>query len=244
MIKTKSWLPIFSGFYNTIWDNSENNSEWEYLSEQGLTKDELDELYMLKCYSEGVREYEKQVCQAITSEVCSDLIKLGILKSYEFEKMVSPQYYNYSNDSINITYKLTKKNVKAIKDYINNHAEAWAKFLKDNYTSYSGFISHYDNFPDSEEWSIDSIINGEHQLGKVYEFILETENGDDLEWSYFDHIQGNVYESYGTVEDIRKELTERGFYEDKPEILSEIQKQKELQELRENNLQFQFKAVQ
>lgn len=213
-IKVKSWLPIFSGFYNSIWENeSLEITEYDYLAEQGLTNDELNEVSSLNCYSTGWAQYRKEIIQSISNEVCSDLIKLNVLKSYTIENLVSPKYYNYSNDSINITYNLTKDNINNIQNYLINNSEAWSKFLKDNYTSRSGFISSYDNFKESKDWTIDSIINSSHQLGKVYEFILTNDNQKDeteLENEYYYFIAGDIYLSIGDIETIRKELKANG----------------------------------
>lgn len=223
MLNIKSWLPIFSGFYGTIWDNSENNSELEYLREQGLTDEELEELSSLKCYDEGIRDYQDGITRELTNFIGQDLIKLGMLKSIKYERIVSPKYY--SNDSVNVTDTLTKKNQKAIKDYLANHFDAWRKYLQEYYTSCSGFISHYDNDPLLDDWRDDAIF-AEHQLGQVYNFILNNEyTGDDIEYYYYDFVAGNVYESYGTVDDIREELKERSFYDDKPELVLKLIKQ-------------------
>jgi hypothetical protein len=246
MEKVKSWLPIFSGFYNSIWDNESLDAmEYDYLAEQGLTNDELNEVSCLKCYSMGWAQYKKEVIQHISDYVCSDLIKLNVLKSYTIEKLVSPKYYNYSNDSINITYNLTKDNIKNIQKYLTEHKDNWSKFLIDNFTSRSGFISGYDNNADSDDWSIDSIINNTHQLGKVYEFILTNDNQKDeidLEYEYYDFISDNIYLSIGDVETIRKELKQKGFYKDKPELVKQLKQKEFYNMLDKTNLKFDFKA--
>jgi len=225
-VEVKSWLPIFSGFYNSVWDN-ESTTEYEgdYLLENGLTKSELEELSYLNCYSDGIREYHKSIVKNISDYVCDDLIKLNVLSAYEVEGLVSLKQYNYSSDSINITYYLTKDNISNIEKYLKDNSIAWDKFLKDNYTSYSGFIPSYDNDINSNDWTIDSIINSTHQLGKVYEFILTNDNQKDscdLEYYYYDYIIGNICLSFGDVKTIRQELIDRDFYNDNIETLTEL----------------------
>jgi hypothetical protein len=57
--------------------------------------------------------------------------------------LYSPQYYNYETDSLVIDVKL---NLTKLKNYcFKEHKEAFNKYLKDNFTSYDGFISYIAN---------------------------------------------------------------------------------------------------
>src|SRR5208282_6264854 len=84
--------------------------------------------------------------------------------------------YNFSNDSIDV--EVIPK-VKAIKEFIYKNKESYEKYLKARYTSYDGFMSHYDN--DFTSWQTmtknftEFSVNG-HVLGSILEFICIKEN--------------------------------------------------------------------
>ena len=77
---------------------------------------------------------------------------IGVL-SLEFIKVDSPKYYNYSTDKLVCDIKIDK-NV-FIHELRKHNFDNWEQFLKDNFTSYDGFISFYPNT--TIEW--DELIN-------------------------------------------------------------------------------------
>ena len=100
--KFKTYLPIFNGFYNTIFEellSTENYEEYE--KEEGRTM-ELYENYDV--------DYEK-ACQDISLiaiEFVKDMIKEAKIEldcidcNIEFVKLFSPKEYNYMNDEIHV----------------------------------------------------------------------------------------------------------------------------------------------
>ena len=168
MEKVKTYLPVFPGFYSTIFEPDESleisniNEEREQkgLSELGFDAFEFD--------YDG---YKDQVCRSVTSVVERQL--KDFVTSIDFEELISPRFYNYSNDSINVIIKLSNKNVKAILSYLETNKETFAQYLRDNYTSSSGFISHYDN--DIARFMADSPLEHKHKLGSILNFICESE---------------------------------------------------------------------
>lgn len=88
----------------------------------------------------------------------------------EFEKVVSPKYYNFETDSVNC--KITF-DIELVLNYCRKNIENFAKYLKERYKTRSGFISYYDY--DVETWlNVDNWSN--HHPGAILEFILLNED--------------------------------------------------------------------
>jgi predicted DNA binding CopG/RHH family protein len=216
MIKTKTWLPVFNGFYGTIWDTSDSDSPRYDLKEQGLTKEEINEAYCLKCYDEAYREYEHRVCREAVSFIDSELS--GYATKIKFEELIRPQYYNYSNDSINVEIELSDDNIAAIKEYISKNGDKWQDYLTNHYTSYDGFWSGHANDARDNEWLIDNALQDSHNLGAVLNFICKNENITEADIYY----AGNGDYIFLSGDTVRNELLAKGWYDDKPEVLAEI----------------------
>ena len=100
-IKTfETVLPVFTGFYNTIWGNclysSQLEREVENLEEgeeKASLEKELDKLDNKK----DMEETAKIIFDAFVS--CNEFKKVFI-KGWEFQKLNSPKFYNFSNDQI------------------------------------------------------------------------------------------------------------------------------------------------
>jgi hypothetical protein len=183
-IKIEGYLPVFTGFYNTIFEPNE-----EMYIEDGYDYDDYDFDY--KKYYEDM------------GEACSDAIEEQ-LEDFEikinFQEVVSPKAYNFSNDSFNVEYTVTPKSIAKITSYLKANKEAFDKYLKDNYTSRSGFMSSYSN--DADDW-FEDLKNAkklEHIFGSILGFILQNE-GYDQEKLYYD-VADNVYLDGGLKESV------------------------------------------
>jgi uncharacterized protein YqeY len=173
--KIGSYLPIFSGFYNTIFEPQEDSV--------------IEHPYKYDDYDFDYKEYQQDM-----SKECVGIVE-GWLKDFDikvkFEELISPREYNYGNDSINVEYTLGKDSMKKILDYLEENKEAFAEYIKKRYTSRSGFISSYSS--DSNEWITDLKDESSlhHKLGSVLEFILENEQHDEYE--LYEKASGNVF---------------------------------------------------
>jgi hypothetical protein len=174
-MKTDTYLPIFKGFYESIYDSA-NLEELQYEdineirennNKKPISFDDID-----FDYNKYYIDVSKQLCDVIQDEL-SDYINI-----IRYKNINSPKYYNYSNDFIECEIEPKKDNIL---NYIKSNYNDWRKYLKDNYTSYDGFISHYDNNPKSEDWNDYNIINGKHQLYAVLNFIAENEGINELD---------------------------------------------------------------
>lgn len=143
-MKIKTYLPVFTGFYNNIFFNPDNDLSREIeeinqiRSEKGL--EEITENDATWDYTSWTIDSAKHCCEKI--EKSADFIK-----AVKFESVQSPKEYNFTNDSINCEID---SQIKPLKDFICENLEDFEDFIKDRYTSCSGFISYYSN--DSSLW--------------------------------------------------------------------------------------------
>jgi len=170
----EGYLPVFPGFYNTLFQADE-----EMIIEDPHTYDDYDFDY---------KQYEQDVAKKAVETVEKWLKDFDI--KIKFQELISPKYYNFSNDSINVEYIIGKDTIKKMLDYLEIEKEAFAKYIKDRYTSRDGFSSSYSS--DSEEW-IKYLKEGykrEHVFGSVLDFILENEGHDqeDLYYAVSDRV--------------------------------------------------------
>lgn len=179
MIKVKTYLPIFSGYYNnSMWDQDENeNFELQNINDErennGKKPIEWDEMEFN--YSAFYEESSKKITVSVESLLCDFVEKI------EFEGLVSPKFYNYSNDSINVSIFPKKTEIM---EYLDQNNDDFEHYLKDNYTSYDGFISFKPN--NVAEFMDGAPLEDEHKLGSILNFIANNEEID--EYAVYDEI--------------------------------------------------------
>lgn len=221
-IATSTWLPMFPGFYETWFTPDDMLIEddiKDYARENNLS-DEIEDaimnyVYISTEYSEAYKDAEKNVVRETIKVVERALEKY--VTDIELEEIVSPRFYNYSNDSINVKVSFSKENIEAIKNAIAENMEDWKSYLKFKYTSCDGFISHYSNRADDEEWQIDNALQGKHTCGAVLNFlgVLEYE-GDwgcrEADWQVcsLDAIESKYV--FIDIERLIAEMKEKGEY--------------------------------
>jgi hypothetical protein len=189
----ETYLPVFPGFYGTIFEPNED-SELEYFNnlreENHLTPVSFDQFKF--DYSGYENEIAKNCCNFIENELKDYISKV------EFERLKSPKEYNFYNDAIDCKISLSDENIKAIKDFIGLHVHEFNVYIHDNYTSYDGFLSHYSN--DFNEWvnDIDNCLTHIHKLGSILNFIcwcLDINQESMYEYCYDVHLEvTNYYE--------------------------------------------------
>jgi hypothetical protein len=184
----KTYLPLFGGFYGTLFEPDTSNFEHEN-----------------KCdFNFDNSQYEIDVvkeCINFIAENCE------FIKSIKFENIVSPKTYNFSNDSANVSIELNRV---AFKRYLNDNSEALDKYLKDRYTSRSGFYSHYGNSVElwKEETSNFKMLDG-HYLGSLLNFYFLNESIE--EYDMYNYVSERIYaECYCELIPTLKERVESG----------------------------------
>lgn len=211
-IITKTWLPVFPGFYGTSFDADsaygyEEESIREHIKPEELADCMIENLYRSEAGDKFFREYQESVARQSTELIESELKNLGLVESVEFEQVVSPKEYNFVNDAIDVTFTITPENLLKIKKFIAENFKQWKIYLKERYTSYDGFISFHSTDPGDEEWLIENAIRDSHNAGSLLEFIC-FENGitsDVLLDHYYDEV---------SLDDaaLKKECIQNGWY--------------------------------
>lgn len=174
MKKIETFLPVFPGFYGSIFEMNEE-PEIEYQSEdlkKELNYDDFD--YDNKGYMIDVCKKAVNVVEQELKHVLKSLINI------EFQAVSSPREYNFENDSINV--EITLKDTKEIKKYLYDNKDEYSEYLK-RYTSCSGFISYhpdtFDGWKDNTNDFTNLSENG-HYLGSILDFICVNEDITDM----------------------------------------------------------------
>lgn len=175
-----TWLPLFKGFYNTIWDGDAELTQ--YCNEYNVDSDDVEVDW---------HRFRNDVAITLVSKMEEDLIEMEFIESMAFQSIISPKYYNYNNDSINV---VIVPNVDSINKYIVNNINEFDAYLKKRYTSYDGFTSF--RFNSAVEWAHDTIDftmldKDSHVLGALLDFILTNEGIEDDD--YLSRVDENMY---------------------------------------------------
>jgi hypothetical protein len=174
----KTYCPIFSGFYNTVFDESDRFIEYETDNETDF-REHYPELaavpfdFIRQNFWDCVNYQAANlaVAQAILDAVPS--LFPGIVTDVKWEAMRSPREYNFANDSIDCEITV---DMDALKTYLADNRNVFDTWLDKRYTSRSGFISSYPN--DVEGWEEETKNFTElegHYLGAILDFIASEE---------------------------------------------------------------------
>jgi len=210
MKKIATYLPVFTGFYGTIFECDseylEEDEKRDILDNAGakdVPEEDFDEVTDFD-YSAWSKEYSENMVWAIHHKLES---LVDGFQNIEFETLVSPKFYNFFNDSINV--KIVLKSFKAFHAWLMNYLDInklqWKEYLENRYTGRDGYIPYYSNT--IEGWKEDTEnytkLDG-HYLGAILDFILQNEDYD-IESLYYD-AEKPYYGSYVSVD---KKMLER-----------------------------------
>lgn len=174
-------IPLFSGTYETIWNAHEYDDNGYEFELDYTTKD------LMKSITEAYQEN--------TIAILNDLRgKVDFIENIEFlGTYYSPRQYNFSTDVIDFTLtinwaKLLKTLHKLKKDKL------FHKFLKDNFSSYDGFISFTpDNFDDLETEILNDLQESEQSIGAIIQYLTSNDFLHEIEMNIWDYWSGNGY---------------------------------------------------
>lgn len=129
---------IFDGFYNSPLYNSDTLYWIEEMDrEEGyLTKNQE--------YDINFDDYKQDVAEKAVIKL-EEFINPAdnIIHSMKYRGINSPQYYNYRTDRLLIDMDV---NINSLKIYcFKTYKDNFNQYLKDNFTSYDGFISFVEN---------------------------------------------------------------------------------------------------
>jgi hypothetical protein len=175
----ESFLPVFTGFYGTVFEANEDMV--------------IEEPYSYDDYKFDYRGYEKDCgikCTKVIQDKLNEIGKFGV--KIEYQNTSSPREYNFTNDSINVKFILSKGTTKKIEKYLSKNAATFAEYIKKHYTSRDGFMSFYSN--DAKVW-LNEYLNDEkkleHCFGTILEFIFDNEGYTD--YNLYEDIADSVY---------------------------------------------------
>ena len=170
-MEIKTWLPLFKGFYDTFWDGTAEMKS--YCNEYNVYSDDVQVAWSA---------FYKMVAFTLVGKMEQDLISMGFIESMTFEKVSSPKYYNFENDSIHVT--IVPK-VDAIRTYIHQYISEFDAYVKEKYTSRDGFTSFHPNT--TFEWGLKTdnfnvLDNDGHTLGCLLDFIMTNDGMNDYDY--------------------------------------------------------------
>ena len=181
-MKLQTFLPVFNGFYNTLFENIlDNATEFaiDNYNEQNNTLLNYDD------FDFNFVSIQNEICKDAVVKIEEKLNEIGINCTIIYENLVSQREYNFSNDSINI--EINFKKFSQVIEILEQNYDLFSQYIKDHYTSCSGFISSFSSY--ASDWMEDlknDAENEAHKVGSVLDFILqeiEEYKDDDL---YFD----------------------------------------------------------
>ena len=190
-------LPLFTGYYsNPLYDvQSAEDDVIEHLEIENdiLLTDE--DIYKIEFnYKDYYNRISKDLCESVENL----LFDLNIITDIKFVELVSPKYYNYTNDRIVVDINFNTETYNTILDYLKENKEAFKEYLKDNYSSYDGFISFLSN--DYEVWMEEYLKVGsdniETCLSGVLDFILKENEYNEISLLDDDCMQSINYIEY------------------------------------------------
>jgi len=185
-------LPTFNGFYGSIFDSMidhcieyECESIREHFIESGIEESIMDKI-----------DIESEALSYIKIDKLYNLIGDLYCEHFDnimqdhfstiktvFLKIDSPKYYNFSNDKIVANIGISESDISELCNYILENADKFESFLKDHFTSRSGFISFYSN--KFEDWN------------EITKSFTHFEDNVYFEYSLLFYIQNEV----GSIED-------------------------------------------
>ena len=186
-MKTEIAMPLFTGFYYSIFCQYETwyESEFDHLTQdQGETDDEAREI-LDAC---DTRPAELAVSQDLAYTfltIWNDNFPDCQIE-LKFVSLESPHSYNFATDEIIVQVEYDEKELEKL-----SHEIDFETYIKDNFTSYDGFFSYYSN--DSEEWRKKAFIEwDEVEIASVFEAACKALELD----SYTLYEKSNIFEEF------------------------------------------------
>lgn len=166
--KIESYLPIFPGFYCTIFEPCEDNEIEYYQNEYGKHIQYEDIKFFYEDYRNDVGMY---CCDYVENEL-NFYLQTSI--KINFQNIYSPKFYNFKNDSINCEYSFSNEDFNKIHSFLLENKDQFEIYLKENFTSFDGFISFYSNKLESWlNYSLNDYLNDSFLMGAILDFILK-----------------------------------------------------------------------
>ena len=172
MKKIKSYLPCFPGFYSTNFESDMAEESVLYNFEEDAVKIEDT-----RDIDWDIKGYRNRVAETAIGSVENYLKHDGFSIGIEFEKVYSPSFYNFENDSIYCTYSVPNEDFAKLIEYCKGDLSGFKTFLDDRFTSRSGFISFFSTEPNTwfDEYLVEDSDKFERAFTSMLEFYLQEE---------------------------------------------------------------------
>jgi hypothetical protein len=134
----------FMGFYASIHNDLIDQAvESHFQNDQGEMPEDLD-IYNADIDWQAIqKEYAQDLVEVMAKDLDLDL---------KYSAMTSPEYYNFETDRLFCTIPL--KQINKIRQEVEAYPKnEWCRVIKERFTSYDGFWSHYSNDCKHEEWT-------------------------------------------------------------------------------------------
>ena len=187
----KTYLPIFSGFYGSLFEDIIDSEEEHIIEIEDVYSDKLN--FKTKELKEDI---SKQCVGVFEDAFNRDMhTKLSV----SFESLFSPKSYNFENDSIDVAISLSQDDFNTIISAIKENKTEISEQLKERYSSREGFSSFHST--DLDEWIEDLTLEFEteeensHKWGAILEILSDVLDIIDEE-EMVDLVRGNVSLDY------------------------------------------------
>lgn len=150
----------YSGYGNPEWQISADRIEEDiiegYFEEDNIKT--VDDYWDLFDYKEYTKQWFEHCFSVIEEQIIDifeyELSDLEINLKLEYKEFFQPKYYNFKSDSVNIDFIISEEDLLKLFYFVTNeeNKDTFAKFLKENYTSCSGFISFTPNNIQELSW--------------------------------------------------------------------------------------------
>lgn len=186
----------FAGFYESLWSSevdhiAQSFAEYREVEERNERAPELrldasefsDILFRVTNYSAA---YEHLARAYVESFDIAASRELGFKLNLKFESMTSPRFYNFETDRVfaYTSWRAIRAMLKASK--AEKH-ETLARVIKERFTSYDGFLSHYSN--DLARWLEKPLRDWDHnELETLLLAAIELSGADVRE------VEGRAYD--------------------------------------------------
>lgn len=187
----KTYLPVFSGFYGTIFESIIEDQEERILEDENLTSDEVDFDYP------QIRKAIAKECVGIFEDTFNR--DMGTNLTVTFDYVYSPKFYNFENDSINVSIQFSSGDFERIKNTLIANALEVAKELKERYSSREGFVSltstDFGDWMEDLQREYDNEEEDSHKWGAILDILcelLQIVDGEEMA----DRVRGNVSLDY------------------------------------------------
>lgn len=175
MKEFETFLPLFSGFYESYWSDQGDwmNEEFERINEirneKGLEPVEFDKIEW--DWDKFYKDISISMCDTVSYFIESEC---GLTNKIIFQETRSPREYNFYSDSINCVIKFSPIQFYRL---ISKYKERINELINKRYTSRDGFISFYAN--SLQGWRDDykcGYLDLGHAIGALLGFMLEIEH--------------------------------------------------------------------